>query len=237
MQLVLLPGMDGTGDLFAPLIAALRGKLQTRVIQYPQHDALSYAELVKHVVPQLPESEEYVILGESFSGPIAIMIAESKPLNLVGLILCATFARNPQPNIIRATLPFMGLGLKLSKSKLVWRAMLGRYYNRGLFDSIQDAIAKVDPNVLIGRVGEMKRTDVTSALAKLVLPMLYIKATDDRLVPSRASEHIATNNVRVETRMIAGTHFVLQENPVGCAREILQFCDGLNNKPLTSCGP
>ena len=128
MRLVLLPGMDGTGDLFEPLIAVLLGKLQCKAIQYPLHKALSYAELAEHVVPQLPEREEYVILGESFSSPIAVMTAESKPRNLVGLILCATFARNLRPNFVRATLPFIGLGPKLSNSKLVWRLLLGRHY-------------------------------------------------------------------------------------------------------------
>ena len=161
MRLVLLPGMDGTGDLFEPLIAVLLGKLQCKVIQYPPHKALSYAELAEHVVPQLPVREEYVILGKSFSGPIAVMIAESKPRNLVGLILCATFARNPRPNFVRATLLFIGLGLKLSNSKLVWRLLLGRHYTHALCNSLQTSIAKVDPKVLIGRVGEMKRIDVT----------------------------------------------------------------------------
>ena len=228
MLLVLLPGMDGTGDLFDPVISALHGKLQIKVIQYPLHEPLGYAELARHVLPQLPEHGEYVILGESFSGPIATMIAESNPRNLVGLVLCATFARNPQPNIIRVTLPFIGLGLKLSKSSLVWRALLGRYYCRELCDRIQDAIAKADPKVLVGRVGEMRRIDVTAALAKLVLPMLYIRATSDRLVPARACEHIVASNPRVATREIAGPHFVLQANPADCAREILEFCNGIH---------
>lgn len=230
MQLVLLPGMDGTGDLFEPLIAALQGKLQCKVIPYPANKALSYAELVKHVVPQLPEREEYVILGESFSGPIAVMIAESNPRNLIGLILCATFARNPRPNIVRATLPFIGLGLKLSNSKLVWRALLGRYYSHALCNSMQTAIAKVDSKVLIGRIGEIRRIDVTAAFATLVLPILYLKATDDRLVPTRACDYIVGSNARIGVRGVPGPHFLLQSSPIDCAREILEFCGGIDHR-------
>ena len=33
--LVLLPGMDGTGDLFAPLLSALPPALRTIVVRYP----------------------------------------------------------------------------------------------------------------------------------------------------------------------------------------------------------
>ncbi|WP_228488314.1 hypothetical protein [Caenimonas koreensis] len=41
--LVLLPGMDGTGDLFAPFIAAWKGPVH--VVRYPTDTALNYQEL------------------------------------------------------------------------------------------------------------------------------------------------------------------------------------------------
>ena len=46
--LVLLPGMDGTGDLFAPLLSALSPALRTIVIRYPSDRPLGYAELEAH---------------------------------------------------------------------------------------------------------------------------------------------------------------------------------------------
>src|SRR6476660_4945010 len=44
-SLVLLPGMDGTGALFAPFIAALGSDTSGTVVDYPTDQALGYAAL------------------------------------------------------------------------------------------------------------------------------------------------------------------------------------------------
>lgn len=43
--LVLLPGMDGTGLLFAPLIEALSGRFPIEVVKYPLAAPAGYADL------------------------------------------------------------------------------------------------------------------------------------------------------------------------------------------------
>ncbi|MGQ0798894.1 MAG: serine aminopeptidase domain-containing protein [Pseudomarimonas sp.] len=43
----------------------------------------------------LPRSEPYFLLGESFGGPLAIALAARQPRGLLGLVLCASFARYP----------------------------------------------------------------------------------------------------------------------------------------------
>jgi len=45
MKLVLLPGLDGTGKLFAPLIEALPSSIDIQVITYPLNKEQSYNEL------------------------------------------------------------------------------------------------------------------------------------------------------------------------------------------------
>ncbi|WP_222432862.1 alpha/beta fold hydrolase [Caenimonas sedimenti] len=107
MTLVLLPGMDGTGELFAPFIAAYGGA--TQVVRYPPTAVLNYAGLEEVARSALPRGEPFVLLGESFSGPIAISLAASRPPNLLGVILCCTFARNPRPFLgpFRSLLPML----------------------------------------------------------------------------------------------------------------------------------
>src|SRR5687768_1455482 len=102
MTLVLLPGMDGTGLLFADFVAALGAQVETQVLRYPPDEILGYAELEARVRAALPTDRPLVLLGESFSGPIAISIAATPPPNLRGLILCCTFARFPLPASIKA---------------------------------------------------------------------------------------------------------------------------------------
>ena len=95
--LVLLPGLDGTGDLFAPVVDALGPSVPTQIVRYPLSDASDYATCEAIARAALPTDRSYVLLGESFSGPIAVSIAATAPPGLGGLILCSTFVCNPQP--------------------------------------------------------------------------------------------------------------------------------------------
>ena len=65
-SLVLLPGLDGTGLLFQPLIDCLPEDIQPVVVAYPKELQLGYAELLPLVLDSLPPGP-FVLLGESFS--------------------------------------------------------------------------------------------------------------------------------------------------------------------------
>jgi pimeloyl-ACP methyl ester carboxylesterase len=95
--IVLLPGMDGTGSLFSEFIAALPHGLEPIVVAYPIDRALDYADLVQLARESLPTDRPYLLVGESFSGPIAISLAASRPEGLRGLVLVCSFARSPMP--------------------------------------------------------------------------------------------------------------------------------------------
>jgi len=89
--------MDGTGDLFAPFCAALGDEYETIIVRYPPNEILGYGELTALAQSCLPGDRPFVLLAESFSGPVAITLAAEKRNGLAGLILCASFARNPRP--------------------------------------------------------------------------------------------------------------------------------------------
>ena len=117
INLILLPVLYGTGELFAPLLRRIERmhihadepQLIAHALRYPTHDKLDLRQLhhaVEHYIAHnLPEDARYVILGESFSGPVAITVAyaaqtarELEALSLrrcMGLILCCSMARNP----------------------------------------------------------------------------------------------------------------------------------------------
>jgi surfactin synthase thioesterase subunit len=81
MKLVLLPGLDGTGQLFKPLLEALPQSVETLIISYPNDQKLNYKKLYEYVSVRLPD-EDYVLVGESFSGYVAYQVALSKRENL-----------------------------------------------------------------------------------------------------------------------------------------------------------
>src|SRR5512134_1470741 len=96
MKLVLIPGLDGTGDLFASFVAAM-GDIECQVIAYPPGRPMDYRMHEAHVRERLPLDGDFVLLAESFSGPVGVAIAAAPPRGLRGLILCCTFASNPLP--------------------------------------------------------------------------------------------------------------------------------------------
>ena len=93
ISLLLLPGLDGTGKLFDPLLRYLPDWVTPVVLSYPVDKACGYDDLKAIVSDSLPEKTDFIILGESFSGPLAVMIGGEKPDGLKGIILCASFLK------------------------------------------------------------------------------------------------------------------------------------------------
>lgn len=87
IYLVLLPGLDGTGLLFQPLIEMLPSNIKPIVVSYPPDKLLGYNELLPIVLKCLPTDKSFIVLGESFSGPLALRVASTRPDNLEGLVL------------------------------------------------------------------------------------------------------------------------------------------------------
>jgi pimeloyl-ACP methyl ester carboxylesterase len=126
VRLLLLPGMDGTGRLFAPLQAALPPWLPAVTVSYPPDQPLGYDGLLPLVEAAAAGLGEFVVVGESFSGPLALMLATQRPPGLRGLVLCASFVRFPLPvpqqwrGLVR---PWM---FRLQPTWLVALVLLGR---------------------------------------------------------------------------------------------------------------
>ena len=93
ITVVILPGMDGTGIELTDFVAALAPEVEAIVVTYPNDRPMDYAGHEAVARTSLPIDRPFVLLGESYSGPIAISIAASAPPGLIGLVLCCSFAR------------------------------------------------------------------------------------------------------------------------------------------------
>jgi pimeloyl-[acyl-carrier protein] methyl ester esterase len=80
--LLLLPGIDGTGKFLGVFAQALRPSVEPMIVSYPSDRALGYDELEALVLAALPSDRGYILLGESFSGPLAVRIAARSPPGL-----------------------------------------------------------------------------------------------------------------------------------------------------------
>ena len=96
--LVVLPGMDGTGTLLRPLAESLGTAFDAKIVSYPPSQPFGYEDLLTFVEARLPPDGPLVLLGESSSGPIAVMLAAKHRVKVKGLVLSCTFVRNPRPS-------------------------------------------------------------------------------------------------------------------------------------------
>jgi pimeloyl-ACP methyl ester carboxylesterase len=219
MKLALLPGMDGTGDLFAPFVREFGAT--PLVVRYPSSEPLGYAELEEFARRELPEQDEFFLLGESFSGPVAISIAADPPPNLKGVILCCTFASTPRPLLapFRRVLPF----LPAPPLRVLEAMLCGRFADAEVHNLLARALAKVPLNVLKARASAAATVNVSVKLSSIRHPVLCLRATQDRIVPVSAHRNLVAVIPNIQEAELVGPHFLLQTMPKQAAAIIREF--------------
>jgi pimeloyl-[acyl-carrier protein] methyl ester esterase len=225
VALVLLPGMDGTGTLFDPFVEKIRASFDIKVVRYPTTEALGYDALEQLALQALPRHEPFLLLGESFSGPIAISIAAARPNGLAGLILCSTFAINPRP-ILSALRPLVrALPPKLAPSAVLAHLLLGRHSTIALKLALTSAVAQVSSAAFSARINSIHTVNVLTKLRLISVPVLYLQATEDRLVPAKAAAVIQKELPSARVVPIAAPHCLLQAVPDSAASIVKAFAN------------
>jgi len=209
-RVVVLPGLHGTTNLLAEFAAAAPGDVRVELVAMPQ-EKLDYPALTSHFAATLRLSPDSVIVAESFSGPLAIMLAER--CDVAALVLCNTFASPPYPSALRA-LPLSQL------ARIPPPAALVRYYAVGwsaparLVERVRETVACVPHDVLAFRARCALTIDVTSLLATCRVPILYVRGTEDHLVRHTSVVRlVAAAATTVAVANIRGPHLVLTTAP------------------------
>jgi pimeloyl-ACP methyl ester carboxylesterase len=224
MKLVLLPGLDGTGVLFRPLLAALPPDIEPIVIAYPTRQALGYDQLMPLVVSALPTRDPYFLLGESFGGPLSLRIAATRPAPLRGVILCGSFVTCPIGYIPSWFAPLVRpLPFRLFPAAVKAQAILGMYETSEHHALAAEAITQVAPGVFAHRVREILRVDVQEELKKCDVPILYMQGTRDRIVAAANFRRIQRIKPNIRCTEIDSGHMILKTRPVESASVIAEF--------------
>lgn len=229
MQILLLPGLDGTGELFDEFAAALRAETgaTVRVVPYPIDLASGYDAYLAYVRALLPVSESYVLLGESFGGPIAIALAAESPPGLEAVILSCACAVNPVRMLpgLRFLMPVFPF--KALPRGLMRYLTLGRHATPELLERIRAAVHRVPSRTLSARAQAVATVDLRQKLRTLRIPVLYLRATEDRMLPKRNGDLI--NALAPDCQLVDfdAPHFLLQVLPEACAKTIRRFVLGL----------
>ena len=218
MKLVLLPGLDGTGLLFKSFLSHLQG-IDTQVISLPMEGDQCYETLTNYVVSKLPD-EPFVLLAESFSGPIAARIVASGLFHIKRVIFVATFLTPPRRFILSLIrhiplkrmmrLPFSDYAIKM--------LFVGRQSDKTLLDEFRHVLKQVPELILKQRISSIMNQ--ASLHVDSRIDAVYVLPTHDLLVPRKSIHDFGKAFQRLDVRSIPGPHFILQANPKECADKL-----------------
>ena len=71
--------------------------------------------------------------------------------------------------------------------------------------------------------------DARTELSRLKVPLLYIRATEDRVVWASAGAEVMAGSRNGRLVEVTGPHFVLQSAPTACAQAVLGFVHELRS--------
>jgi len=224
-HIVLLPGLDGTGKLLDSFKSVLPPNTTISVVAYPDNPALGLEDLVSLVTDALPADHPFIIIAESFSGPIAVRIAASQPAHLAALVMCASFLKAPV-SPFWALLSKMGGAMLFRFAPPKWvlrRFMLDADAPDELVGKAGRVVREVNPETLIRRVRIALSVNVEEKFQRIVCPILYLHATHDRLLSKEVRKQFSVTHAGLQVRNVEGAHFLLLTRPHACWKAIERF--------------
>ncbi|HEX8255351.1 MAG TPA: alpha/beta hydrolase [Thermoanaerobaculia bacterium] len=212
MNIVVLPGLDGTGRLLVPFAS----QCNARVIAYPTNRELTLDEYVEHA--QIENGA--VLIAESFSGPIAVRIAARR--SLAALVLVGSFVTPPLPRALRL-LPLATMARLQLPDWVLSLMMLSPYTTPERMRELRDAIGAVHPRVLASRMRIALSVDERMTLARTNVPLLDLRGRRDRLVLANARGEVVKQRRDATVADIEGPHALLYTRSEECWEVIARW--------------
>jgi pimeloyl-ACP methyl ester carboxylesterase len=209
---VLVPGMNGTGELFYRQIPRLHRSY--RVATYAlrddaeSHDVLA-ADLA-HVVDTIaPVERRAIVVGESFGGTVALTAALAHPDRVAALVILNSFPHfDPQ---IRLRLAIAGLtimpwgAMPLVRRLTAFRLHSAHTHHTEVQQFIQ-LTARATRAGYINRLRLLTQFDVRDRLHEIRQPTLFLASEYDHLVPSVKEARYMSGRVPASVMRILQGH-------------------------------
>lgn len=231
ITVVLLPGADGTGLLFTPLLNHIKQACAHSVTGYDidvinlnhneagqplEQSVTAQARRIERLYNEQP----VIIIAESYSGLIANELLARGNLSIKQVIFVASFLGNPNRLTALAS-RFEAKRLKYLISTLpeqLWgRVVFGQWYSSELICLFKQALEQTPDKLLQQRLQNIANAshsrNARSTNLKLDPPCLYLQATADRLVGKNNIKTFKKQFTNFDCVTLEGTHFLLQTNP------------------------
>lgn len=223
--------MDGTGDLFKWFEDAVSNTIATKHITYPADPALDYPALAAHVLHQLPQDDDYLLVAESFSGPIALQIAAQHPAHLKGIVLAATFLHQPLGligHILEPLLTCSWLYRWQFPPALTWCLCNSANRHPEVAAALSATLRDLPPTLIAHRVQSALNVDCREHFRTCPQPVLILDAAKDHLLADRQARLMQSLSPDASVVTIDAPHLILQCAPAAAAQAILNWQTALN---------
>jgi len=159
------------------------------------------------------------LLTESFSGPIAFLLAQTPPDNLKSVIFVASFLSTPHSGILKTItrLPLFSLP---PPEVIIKHLLLGNNVSDRTISLFAESLKRVSANVLTFRLSEIEELSLHCEISDL--SCCYIQAKNDKLVSAKSIEQFerVINNLGIFS--VKGSHFIMQTQPERCAEIVVK---------------
>ena len=229
LTLVLLPGLDGTEIFFAPLLHHLPPWVAPIVITYPASGSYDYKDLLSIVLDEVANLKSFVILGWSFGGPLALMVASSCPSQVSGVILCGSFVTPPYPRLVPFRFALSGPLIAAVRAIRRTRLLIPGYATTELRHAKSITWIRVKSSVLASRSRSALSVDVRTQLRECRARLMYLVSTQDEVVSLASLYEILEIAPQTQVMEVDGPHFALFTNPVQSTTCIVSFLHKLES--------
>ncbi len=218
-KLVLLPGLDGTGRLFQPLLDVLATlPIATEVIALSDPVEGSPRVQAANIAAKLA-GENVVLFAESYSGAIAYELCQLPQLNISHVIFSASFLSRPTVTAWLAShFPVALVRDPPVSERLLASWLFGDSDRTDLVRMAKSALATVSDAALSARLGHIAAMRLPGQ--RVNIPSTYIRPTRDLLVGAGAMRRVGEIYSGMHVVEVTGGHFIAQFNPQACTRII-----------------
>jgi pimeloyl-[acyl-carrier protein] methyl ester esterase len=230
----LFPGFDGSSRFFGWLEEALAPKIDTRSHIIPRTGPQDYDFLVKHFADEI--DAPCYLLGESFSGPLTILLAEAFPEKVRGLVLSTTFAKTPFPPIIRDMMA-MGAAWRnhMPFQKEYSKLFILQGADNPSAEEVEEVMGLLSSDIVQARTKACVHVDVSDRFAALSQPSLIINARHDRVIGT--GDYFPRKPANSKVVEFDCAHLLLQAMPKEAANEIGKFIKQTESKSSQGLHP
>ncbi len=221
--LVLLPGLDGTEVFFGPLLRHLPFWIDPVIIEYPNCANNEYQDLLPIVMNKVANLKSFVILGLSFGGPLALLVASQCASQVSGVILYGSFVTPPRPRLVPFRFAVSGSVIAVIRAIRRTRLLISGYATTEFRRAKAITWKRVNSRVLAARLRSVLNVDVRSQLHECPVRLMYIVSTQDVVVFRASLNEVLEIAPHTQVAEVEGPHFSLFTNPVQSAACITKF--------------